>query len=643
MPTFELTGPDGKKYQVDGPDAQGAVQALKKALAGGTQPMAASPSQPPANAKPAYSGGILPFSRDAEGNVGFDSNAGIVGMAKRAFMLPGEVMAGKVDPLSEEGIDRAAEMGTMVAPISPAMGTGKAIAAAHGGNRRVPLPPGQPPPRMPAGAMPGVDMAERQGLAQEFNMPISRGQATGNINQQAREQAMRAGTYGQGAQNTAMDFGRQQATATDEAISGVQRGLAGPNPPTGAISEGGEAAISGVRGRVQQLEGIGNQQFEAARAANMSVLDTSVLNAPSTIRQAVSTADVRVNPALHPSANAALEEIDNLAHSVGADRSVSFAKIDETRRILTRMQPKDREDARALGEVKKAFSQWMEDSVDNALFAGDPAGVKELKKGIATWRTLRAITDPRHGDDAGAVIAKMANRDISGQEAANWLHGASALGGNGAAYRVAKRLKGIVGADSQEWAAIRQSYWLALTRGGAKATDQASDAAAGDPMAMVRGSQAMANQIQDFVSGRGRFLAETLFSPEELTKMGRFAKLQRMMTPDRMSTNQSGSGYAAMRPLAKLSRGLYYTIMGGLGAMAGGSAGGPMGATAGAAAGIGTAKVFAGVRGSMLANKAFASAKRTVPMPTGSPARPGPGATMLPRVAVPALLNPEQN
>ncbi|MDM9643883.1 hypothetical protein [Rhizobium sp. S163] len=60
----------------------------------------------------------------------FDSNAGIVGAVKRAFMLPVDAMAGEVDPTSDEGIARATEFAGVFSPMSPAAGTGKAIAAA---------------------------------------------------------------------------------------------------------------------------------------------------------------------------------------------------------------------------------------------------------------------------------------------------------------------------------------------------------------------------------------------------------------------------------------------------------------------------------------------------------------------------------
>lgn len=78
----------------------------------------------PAPEKPVVSGKILPFSKGKDGTVSFDSNAGIVGVFKRAFNLPGEVMRGEVDPKSDEGIGRAMEMATAVSPVTPALRAG---------------------------------------------------------------------------------------------------------------------------------------------------------------------------------------------------------------------------------------------------------------------------------------------------------------------------------------------------------------------------------------------------------------------------------------------------------------------------------------------------------------------------------------
>lgn len=89
---------------------------------------APDPQPAPAESK-AYKGAVLPISVDEQGNNHFDSDAGLLGAVKRAFMLPGDVMAGKVDPTSQEGIERATDFAGVFGPMSPAAGTGKAIAA----------------------------------------------------------------------------------------------------------------------------------------------------------------------------------------------------------------------------------------------------------------------------------------------------------------------------------------------------------------------------------------------------------------------------------------------------------------------------------------------------------------------------------
>lgn len=76
---------------------------------------------------PAYSGSLLPFSRDQGGNVSFDSDAGVIGSLKRAFMLPGDVIAGKVDPTSQEGIGRSLEFAGAFSPATPGLRSGDLI------------------------------------------------------------------------------------------------------------------------------------------------------------------------------------------------------------------------------------------------------------------------------------------------------------------------------------------------------------------------------------------------------------------------------------------------------------------------------------------------------------------------------------
>lgn len=86
---------------------------------------AAAASNAPPQEKPAYSGAVLPLSKDSAGHVYFDSNAGLIGAIKRALTLPHDVATGQVDPLSNEGISRSLELGTLASPVNPAVRMGE--------------------------------------------------------------------------------------------------------------------------------------------------------------------------------------------------------------------------------------------------------------------------------------------------------------------------------------------------------------------------------------------------------------------------------------------------------------------------------------------------------------------------------------
>jgi hypothetical protein len=71
---------------------------------------------------------LLPFSKEtATGNVAFDPDAGLLGMAKRTFMTPGDVAGGRLDPESPEGARRMAEWALTVTPSTPARVTAEAV------------------------------------------------------------------------------------------------------------------------------------------------------------------------------------------------------------------------------------------------------------------------------------------------------------------------------------------------------------------------------------------------------------------------------------------------------------------------------------------------------------------------------------
>ena len=80
-----------------------------------------------------YSGAILPISRDAEGNTSFDSNAGLLGMVKRAATLVGDIGTGATPVFGQsqtwnpEMLSRASELAALASPVNPAFRAGERV------------------------------------------------------------------------------------------------------------------------------------------------------------------------------------------------------------------------------------------------------------------------------------------------------------------------------------------------------------------------------------------------------------------------------------------------------------------------------------------------------------------------------------
>ena len=103
-PRDEATyGPDTTDYRSE--RAQATSDAVNAALAKSSAAMEDSSAQ-----DRSYRSSILPISRDAQGNTRFDASAGILGSLYGAAQLPGDVYAGRVDPMSEKGFERAQEL-----------------------------------------------------------------------------------------------------------------------------------------------------------------------------------------------------------------------------------------------------------------------------------------------------------------------------------------------------------------------------------------------------------------------------------------------------------------------------------------------------------------------------------------------------
>lgn len=136
---------------------------------------------------------------------------------KGALSTASDLGSGTLDPSTPEGASTALEkVVPYVLPTSPAMGTGRAIAeSVLGGASR-----GVDPAAVTAEAL------ARQKAADEFNIKLSRGQATGDPSDIRYEDLASREAYGKPAQQVAQPFFEQQFQDIGEAGKGIGEGLA---------------------------------------------------------------------------------------------------------------------------------------------------------------------------------------------------------------------------------------------------------------------------------------------------------------------------------------------------------------------------------------------------------------------------------
>lgn len=422
----------------------------------------------------------------------------------------------------------------------------------------------------------GSTATAREVAAGEFGIPLTRGQATADPDRIAFEEAARHGARGE----MAADIVRGRMNRQREAIETAQQNIGdelAPNVGTRNVQESAGTVLEGVRNRAEEMGRSVNAFYDAARPLmrEAAVDRGAVTELPNIVRSRLNENDFVIVPSLHPSASAALDLLDNLAagrvqnKAFGAnipqqapDDMVGIALngIESIRRqigganglLASAQNPADRNATR---QIVRAFDEWLGDVADGQLIAGNPQAVEAIRRARDAASRNFALFGERNirgGDDAGRVVERMIAQDLTEQEVANFLFGSNKIGDSGRAYRVAKRVEEIVGRDSDEWDAVRRGMWQRITQGPEGGTQP--------------GAQAVSSSILEFVNGKGQTLASTLYTPDELSMMRRYAAALRTTVPPPEATNPSKSGYEAARALGDLfsapSTGWYIRMFG---------------------------------------------------------------------------------
>lgn len=328
----------------------------------------------------------------------------------------------------------------------------------------------------------------------------------------------------------------QRAMVTDrerairEAISGEQPRIENPREMGELLGEG---IREGARSHRREFKGLYDEAFSLPGEFHRSAFE----DVGNRMRNRLSYADepVIIDDRTTPVANRALQDVDQYISQLRIPNradpraaipregrinpdgtnseiaAVNLKGVDQARKRLTSFYKDARgnaADERAMGRMINEFDNEIELALTEGLFSGDPRALQLLQDARASFSRYQRTYRPQgSGDDVGAAMRKIVDRNATPEEIANLVVGSGKIGNAGTPVRIADRLQGIFGAESAEWNAIRQAMWH-------KASNVTNSAGAIDP------ARSAAN-ILDFTNSS---LGRRMFSPLELSAMRSHAR-----------------------------------------------------------------------------------------------------------------------
>jgi hypothetical protein len=196
------------------------------------------------------------------------------------------------------------------------------------------------------------------------------------------------------------------------------------------------------------------------------------------------------------------EQRDN---ALGSGKALPQAPIDMqtlelTRKRLNALSQAATNDAdrRAARSVIRAYDDWLGDAFDNALFMGSDDALKAYRAARAANTEWRQRFGFNARDDADRVVNRIVTGEVTPQEVANYVVGATKVGSKGVSSRLLTRIAEATGGDPEAMNAIRAGVWNRLSQ----STEGVN----------AKTAVKVADDIGEFLNGSGRDVANRLFS-----------------------------------------------------------------------------------------------------------------------------------
>ena len=302
--------------------------------------------------------------------------------------------------------------------------------------------------------------------ADVFDFPLTKGQASEDSVQLAREQALRV--RGDAAGGIVRSFDEIQAQRAKEIIEEIDAGLA-KKFPVESTAQGGQVIREQVEKQSSDLLVAIDDAYNVAGEVGAS-LDRKGLDTLGDVGDFLIEQGFEVDETLFPAAAKSLAKLGELKG--GNITLKTLNQLDTVRKVLgvNVSAARSKGDFRAASLIKKRFDQFLDDAVDNSLFDGDDAALELLKKA----RGLRAefgrrfqesTRRTRSGkliqDPGGKVVESIIERSPTDENVVNMIFGRSKLFNDNNALKAVQAIKRATNNSADVDAVLKQ---LALRR-----------------------------------------------------------------------------------------------------------------------------------------------------------------------------------
>jgi hypothetical protein len=368
--------------------------------------------------------------------------------------------------------------------------------------------------------------------------PVTLGQATGDVRQIAREEAMRQGGRGGRAQKIIQEFDIKQKQGITSEAADLGTRIA-PTATTTTQQEAGGTMYEILRAKQKELKTGVQQAYDETDLRALAIPAESAKDLTSKVSGAITQGDFILNKTLTPSAAQAYDDLINIIPKVDKANvsQINLKSLESTRRNLGSYYKAALNDAdrNAVTMLTRQFDDWLDDTITSGLASGDVAQLDKLKeaRSLAKDYFSKFKIDPSSPDvDAQKVIDKIVKKDLTPVETMNYLFGSAKLGENQTAVRVARRYKELFGVDSPQMDEFRQAAYMRLVQ---------------DTQGNIKPAASIVREVDELIMGKGSALAQEVFTTEQVATLKEFRKaLGKTVTPA-SATNPSKTGYEIAR------------------------------------------------------------------------------------------------